>query len=336
MKKEMEFLVLAAGKGTRMHSDKPKVLQEVLGKSILAYVLDILCASQCKNILWVVVEHCAGEVMERFAGAKVNFIHQQQQQGTGHAVSLAWPQVRESGVDFLCVVNGDTPYVPLEDVAALKESCAAENAALGFLTIRLEKPKGYGRVLRDSSGRVMEIVEEKDFHSEDHGGEIHEVNSGVYVFDVEKCSPFIEHLNCDNAQQEFYLTQMISLCSQAGLPVLARMNDDQGRLLGINSPAELVEYEDWLREKIVSGLIAGGVIVRNAASVVIGPDARVEPGAEIVGPCEIYGKTTITRGTRVESHSWLRNAVLNACQVKSFSHIDGAELLPNTNEAFYL
>ncbi len=331
MKKEMGFLVLAAGKGTRMHSDKPKVLQEVLGKSILAYVLDILCASQCNNIPWVVVGHCAEEVMGRFAAVKVNFIHQQQQLGTGHAVSLAWPQIRESGVDFLCVVNGDTPYVPMKDVSALMELCAADNAALGFLTIHLENPKGYGRVVRDASGRVTEVVEEKDFRPGDHGDEIHEVNSGVYVFDVEKCSSFIEHLTCDNAQQEFYLTQMISLCSQAGLPVLARLNNDEGRLLGINSPAELVGYEDWLQKKIVNGLIASGVIVRNAASVVVGPDVHVEPGAEIIGPCEIYGNTTITRGTRVESHSWLRNAVLNACQVKSFSHIDGAELLPGAS-----
>ena len=115
------------------------------------------------------------------------------------------------------------------------------------------------------------------------------------------------------------------------LSVLARLNNDEGRLLGINSPAELVGYEDWLRKKIVNGLIASGVIVRNAASVVVGPDVHVEPGAEIIGPCEIYGNTTITRGTRVESHSWLRNAVLNACQVKSFSHIDDAELLPGAS-----
>lgn len=330
MKHRLGFLVLAAGKGTRMHSDRPKVLQEILGKPILNYVLDAL-RNAAHDAPWVVVGHCAEDVEKSCSSADVRFVRQERQLGTGHAVSLAWPQIRESGVEFLCVLNGDTPHVPLDDVAALVEACVRESAALGFLTIRLENPKGYGRVVRDAAGLVTDIVEEKDFSPAAYGGEIHEVNSGVYVFDVARCSPFIDRLTCDNAQREFYLTQMIRLCSQAGLPVTARLNEEQGRLLGINSPVELVEYEGWLREEIVRGVMARGVIVRNAASVVIGPDVHVEPGAELTGPCEIYGKTSVTRGTRVESHAWIRDAVLDACLVKSFSHIDGAEVQPGAS-----
>lgn len=325
MGKRMGFLVLAAGKGTRMHSDRPKVLQEVLGKPILGYALNALQAVP-REVLWVVIGHGAEDVIKAFSDMQAQFVRQEQQLGTGHAVSLSWPQVQESGIDFLCVVNGDTPHVPLTDVAKLAEICTKENAALGFLTIHLENPKGYGRVVRDAAGRVAGIVEEKDFDPATHGGEIHEVNSGVYVFDVARCSPFIDRLTCDNAQQEFYLTQMVALCAQAGLPVVAQLNKEEGRLLGINSPQDLVDYEEWLREKIVRELIESGVIIRNASAVIIGPDAHVEPGAEIVGPCEVYGRSVITRGTRVESHCYLRNATLSSCQVKSFSHIESAEV----------
>ncbi len=169
-------------------------------------------------------------------------------------------------------------------------------------------------------------MEEKDFDAVEHGGEINEVNSGVYVFDVAQCSGLLARMDQDNAQGEFYLTQMISLCAAEGLSVVGMPFGSSELLRGINSPRELVDFEETLRTRIVEVNLWSGVIIRNALSVVIGPDVEIEPGAEIVGPCEIYGQTRIGRGARIASHCWIKDAVLGPCQVKSFSHIEGARV----------
>jgi bifunctional UDP-N-acetylglucosamine pyrophosphorylase/glucosamine-1-phosphate N-acetyltransferase len=135
----------------------------------------------------------------------------------------------------------------------------------------------------------------------------------------------------DNAQGEFYLTQMISLCAGSGQAIVGVPFGSSELLRGINSPAELIEFEETLRSRIVDDLIQSGVIVRQGNSVVIGPDAEIAPGVEIVGPCEIYGRTCIGRGARISSHCLIKDAVLGSCQVKSFSHIEGARVGDGAN-----
>jgi len=325
MSTKLGYIVLAAGKGTRMHSDLPKVLQKILGKSLLGYVLDAL-KHVPRDLVWPVIGFGAEAVTREFPDWKTQCVLQEEQLGTGHAVSVAWPSVLNSGVTHVCVLNGDTPYVPVEKIEELAASCAACGAALGMLTLHLEDPKGYGRVLRDENGNVCQVVEEKDFDRRAHGGEIHEVNSGVYVLDVALCAPLLSLLDRDNAQREFYLTQMIGLCIQAGHAVRGSVFDGSGLLRGINSPRELVGLEETMRSEIVERLLDSGVILRNRDAVVVGPDVTIEPGAEIAGPCELYGRTTVARGASIASHCWIKDAVLGPCQVKSFSHIEGSEV----------
>jgi len=327
MNTRLGFVLLAAGKGTRMHSDSPKVLQTVLGKPLLGYVFDAL-REVPPNIVWTVIGFGAEKVRSAFSGRDLQFVVQEQQLGTGHAVSLAWPEVEASGLSHICVLNGDTPYVPVEEVEAMASMCAQEGAAMGMLTLELENPFGYGRVIRSSEGTVLRVVEEKDFDAVDYGGEVHEVNSGVYVFDVSRCSGLLAKMDRDNAQGEFYLTQMISLCSEAGLPVVGMPFGNSELLRGINSPKELVNFEETLRDWIVSSHLHAGVILRNADSIVIGPDVEIDPGAELVGPCEIYGSSRIERGAKIASHCWIKDSILGSCQVKSFSHIEGSRVRP--------
>ena len=215
MKPELGYVILAAGKGTRMHSDSPKVLHQALGKPLLAYVYDALTHVPASHV-WTVIGFQAQKVQDCFAGQQGQFVLQDEQLGTGHAVMLAWPHVAASGISHVCVLNGDTPHVPTDAISDLVDLCAAQNAGMGMLTLRLENPFGYGRIIRNAQSCVERVVEEKDFIAADHGGEVHEVNSGVYVFDVGRCAPLLEMMDRDNAQQEYYLTQMIALCAAEG------------------------------------------------------------------------------------------------------------------------
>lgn len=330
MHEKLGYILLAAGKGTRMHSDSPKVLQTVLGKPLLGYVFDALRHVPPRQV-WTVVGFRADEVRATFSARDVRYVLQEEQLGTGHAVALAWPEVVLSGLTHVCVLNGDTPYVPVEEVERLAALCGEVGAAMGMLTLELENPFGYGRVVRSPEGAVLRVVEEKDFDVEKHGSEIHEVNSGVYIFDVARCTELLSRMDRDNAQGEFYLTQMISLCAESGQAIVGVPFGSSELLRGINSPAELIEFEEALRSRIVDGLIQSGVIVRQGNSVVIGPDVEIAPGVEIVGPCEIYGRTSIGRGARISSHCLIRDAVLGSCQVKSFSHIEGARVGDGAN-----
>ncbi|MGE4441144.1 MAG: bifunctional UDP-N-acetylglucosamine diphosphorylase/glucosamine-1-phosphate N-acetyltransferase GlmU [Desulfomicrobium sp.] len=325
MKSELGYVILAAGKGTRMHSDMPKVLQQVLGKPLLGYVYDALSAVPAEHV-WTVVGFKADEVEAKFPERRGRFVVQGEQLGTGHAVSLAWPDVAEGGLTHVCVLNGDTPHVPVEAIHDLARRCATENAAMGMLTVRLDNPFGYGRIIRNERGSVERVVEEKDFRPEDHGGDVHEVNSGVYVLDVRRCGPLLGLMDRDNAQREYYLTQMVSICAADGQTVAGVPFAGSDLLRGVNSPRELVGFEESLRQKIVDALLDSGVILRNSGTIVIGPDVVVEPGAEIVGPCEIYGRSRIDRGASISSHCWIRDSVLGPCQVKSFSHIEGSHI----------
>ena len=325
MKPELGYVILAAGKGTRMHSDSPKVLHRVLGKPLLGYVYDALTHVPATQV-WTVIGFQAEKVQDCFPGQQGQFVLQDEQLGTGHAVMLAWSQLAASGISHLCVLNGDTPHVPTEAISDLVDLCAAQNAGMGMLTLHLENPFGYGRVIRNDDGSVERVVEEKDFVAADHGGEVCEVNSGVYVFDVRRCGPLLEKMDRNNAQQEYYLTQMIAICAAEGLPVVGLPFAGSELLRGINSPRELVRFEESLRLQIVDNLLDSGVILRNSESICIGPDVAVAPGAEITGPCEIYGCSRIERGASISSHCWIKDSVLGPCQVKSFSHIEGSHI----------
>lgn len=323
------YIILAAGKGTRMHSKGPKVLKTILGQPLLGYVYRQL-KHVPEELIWTVVGHGADQVSRMFSTHQEGFVYQHEQLGTGHAVQLVWPQVLDSGVTHVCVVNGDTPHVPTAGIEALVLECSRAKAAMGILTTVLDNPFGYGRIIKDQTQHIERIVEEKDFQREFGAQDIHEVNTGVYVFDVAQCTPLLSLLNRNNQQNEYYLTQMVALCREHRHKVVGLSLKENIFMRGINSPQELVNFEESLRDQIIANHQRAGVIIRWRHSVVIGPEVLIEPGVEITGPTEIYGQSVLEAGTSIASHCWIKDSILRSCQVKSFSHIDSSQIMADS------
>ncbi|MBA4357361.1 MAG: UDP-N-acetylglucosamine diphosphorylase/glucosamine-1-phosphate N-acetyltransferase [Desulfovibrio sp.] len=317
-------VILAAGKGTRMHSDKPKVLQPLLGETMLRYVADTAQAVAA-NVL-TVVGH--GQELVRMAHPDLaaGFVLQEEQNGTGHALQVAWERVRASGASHCLVLNGDTPLVTPEALEDLLHT-ASEGADVAFLSALLPQAGAFGRVLRGSDGEVLGIVEAKDYDPERHGPDTGEVNTGLFCLGVNTVENFLFSLTNANRAGELYITDLVGLAVEGGLNVHALRREDASELMGINSPLELAAAEERLRADIVARLLASGCLIHQPGSVVVGPRAVVEPGAELTGPCRILGASKIARGARVGAFSQLQDSVLEAgAWVREFCHLESARL----------
>ncbi len=319
-------LILAAGKGTRMHSDTPKVLKTILGEPMLRYVMDALTPFFNERV-WTVIGHGARRVEAEFSGENRHFVTQLEQKGTGHALVTAWPVLRAAHLDYVVVVNGDTPLLGGRELSALLE--ASREADVACLTLTLSEPGAYGRIIR-KNGRLAGIIEAKDYDPKLYGPESGEVNSGLYCLKVSSIEPLLTQISNANASNEYYITDLIGLAAAAGLTVVGVSMGDEPNLLGVNSPKELAATENLLRARIVAQWLNKGVMIHMAESVLIGPRADFEPGAELTGPCEIYGKSFIGRDARLQSHTVLRDARVGAgSEIRPFSHIEGARIAPN-------
>ena len=287
-------LILAAGKGTRMHSDRPKVLQTILGEPMLAYVRAALRPVFAEDV-WMVVGHRAQMVEAAFPDARLVF--QTEQLGTGHALMQALPGLTEAGCTHLLVVNGDAPL--LSEALVRDFLAEAGGADLAFATILPDNPGAYGRVVR-KQGRVLGIVEAKDYDPARHGPESGEVNAGMYWLSLAAVETLLPRLNNDNKSGEYYITDIIGLAVAENYTVRGVECGRDDSLLGVNSPLELSRMEEMLRARTAEQLLASGVILHAPDLVRVSPLARVEPGAELSGPCEICGRTEIRRGARKE------------------------------------
>ncbi len=316
-------LILAAGKGTRMHSDKPKVLQTILQTPMLGYVIKALQPFYASHI-WTVVGHQADMIKKMFDDSITKFIWQEEQRGTGHALQVALPTLLQNGYDSVLVVNGDVPLIDEELLEAfIKKS---ENASLSFATLNIENAGSYGRVVR-KDGKVQAIVEAKDYDVKVHGIESGEVNSGLYYINLSVAKEFLPKITCANNSSEYYITDLVGLLVEANIEVLGIKCGNNANLLGVNSPLELVSSEDNLRRQIVQKALESGVIIHNKDLVSLGPNVTVEPGAEIFGPCEIYGKSYVECGASIHSHCVIiESHIAKGAKILSFSHIESAKL----------
>ena len=321
-------LILAAGKGTRMHSDKPKVLQTVLGEPMLRYVLEAVRPVFDGRVL-VVVGHQAGMVEAAFPDAA--FVRQEQQLGTGHALMQAMPAL-EGQCERVLVVNGDTPLLSEDVVRHFVEASAG--ADLAFATIELDDPAAYGRVVRAAGGGVRAIVEAKDYDPALYGPEPHEVNAGMYCVRLDLADRLLPRIGNANKSGEYYITDLISLAVAEGCKVQGVQCGRDESLMGVNSPLELSRSEECLRGRVVDGLLRSGVMLHAPALVRISPLATVEPGAEITGPCEIYGRSVVRRGARIDSHCVLRDTVIEAgAEIRSFCMVCQPRLMVAAGES---
>ena len=320
---KLTAVVLAAGKGTRMHSSRPKVLQTLLGEPMLHYVYKALAPSSVDVL--TVIGHGADMVEAAFPDRKGAFVEQAEQLGTGHALQVAWDAVEKTGATHCLVINGDTPLITPNELKKL--TAVSGTCDVAFMTITPRDPAAFGRVVRDEDRRITAIVEAKDFDINVHGPATGEVNAGIYLLRVDTVGVLLDQLENSNASGEYYITDLVELAVSGGLVVTGVQCGDDPSLMGINSPRELITAENALRRRIVEGLIDSGVLIHNPDTVIIGPDVTVEPGAEIFGHCEIYGKSFVAAGARLGSYNHITDASFApGCEVRQFNHIEGAEV----------
>lgn len=319
-------LVLAAGKGTRMHSERPKVLTPLLGEPMLWYVYQAL-APLFEDRVFTVVGHRAEELIRTFPDHAGRMVRQEPQQGTGHALKVALPDLRAAGLLRLLVINGDTPLLPHACLTRFLSDAVLKNADLAFLSITLPEPGPYGRVVRSPEGELLAIVEAKDYDAEEWGPEPREVNAGIYCLNLDRVEPLLDGLTRENKSGEYYITDLIGLAKDKGLAVEAMDQGYEPQLMGVNRPSELVRAEELLRRKIVDAWLDRGALIRWPECVRIGPKAELEPGCEITGPCELLGESRVAAGALLESHTVLKNSrVASKAVIRSFSHLEGAEV----------
>jgi bifunctional UDP-N-acetylglucosamine pyrophosphorylase/glucosamine-1-phosphate N-acetyltransferase len=302
-------IVLAAGLGTRMRSARAKVLHQLGGAPLLRYPLAALGDLGVDPIV-VVVGHQAdavGAAARSCGHGSVRPVLQEEQHGTGHAVRCAMPALDGFSGDVL-ILYGDAPLIRAETLRRLVAAHREARADLSLLTVRYADPSGYGRIVRAGDGRVRGIVEERDATPAERA--ITEVNPGFYCVRMEALRPLIAALRNDNAQHEFYLTDIVGLAAAAGRTVIAIETERAGEVAGINTRAELARMESTLRREIVERLMAGGVTFEDPDTAYLGPD--VEIGADtVIGPnVTLRGRTRIGRGCRVDGTAWLVDATL--------------------------
>jgi bifunctional UDP-N-acetylglucosamine pyrophosphorylase/glucosamine-1-phosphate N-acetyltransferase len=297
------IVILAAGKGTRMLSDVAKVLHRAGGRTLIEHVIRA-CRSLKPAQLLVVVGHQAEEVgaIAEDLGAQV--VLQKPQHGTGHAMQVARRAIRKSA-KLALVVPGDAPLLRSESLAALLDAHRRGEAAATILSAELPDPTDYGRIVRDSEGRVEAIVEEKAATPEQRS--IREVNSSIYCFTLEKLWPALAALRPNNAHRELYLTDAIALLRQRNERVLAQVATDANEILGCNTRASLADVDRIFRARKAAELMAGGATIYLPETVVIDPDVTSGPDT-VIEPCvRLLGETRIGARCQIQTGSVLHD-----------------------------
>ncbi|MEO5366669.1 MAG: bifunctional UDP-N-acetylglucosamine diphosphorylase/glucosamine-1-phosphate N-acetyltransferase GlmU [Magnetococcus sp. WYHC-3] len=317
------IIILAAGQGTRMRSARPKVLHELAGRSLLGHVL--ITARELKpQRLVVVVGHGAQQVQDAFPDADLLWVTQQPQGGTGHAVMTALPALEGFTGDVL-VISGDVPLLESATLKTLREDHGTRGRSLSVLSTRVQPPTGYGRVVRATDGSVRAIVEERD--ADPATRTIDEVNSGTYCIDSRLLGGWLARLSNDNAQKEYYLTDIVALAVADGVSVGATCHPDASSLAGINSRSQLAAAERLLRDRLVAFWMEHGVTFRDPGSVWI--DAEVYIGRDcIIEPHVILGSGVVLgQGCHVGAFCHLDDTrVGDGSVIEPFCHLHGATL----------
>lgn len=313
----MNVIILAAGMGKRMQSALPKVLHPLAGKPLLSHVIDTARALSPTR-LCVVYGHGGDAVPSRLAASDLTFALQSPQLGTGHAVKQGMDHL-DDGVPTL-VLYGD---VPLTTAASLQRLLAAAgNDKLGILTVELDDPTGYGRIVREN-GVITRIVEQKDASAAELT--IREVNTGIMSIPTARLRGWLDRLSNRNASGEYYLTDIVAQAVADGMPVVAAHPDDVAETLGVNSKVQLAELERIHQRRLAHALLEQGVTLLDPSRIDIrgtltcGRDVTIDIG------CIFEGDVTLADGVTIGAHSVLRNARIgNGAVIKPFCHIEGA------------
>jgi bifunctional UDP-N-acetylglucosamine pyrophosphorylase/glucosamine-1-phosphate N-acetyltransferase len=316
----LEILILAAGKGTRMRSDLPKVLHKLAGKPLLGHVVDAAHALGAVQIC--VVYGFGGEaVPQAMADDKLTFVLQAEQHGTGHAVRQALPRLSDDSVTL--VLYGDVPLTHTQTLQPLV--VAAQAGKLGLLTVNLAHPDGYGRIVRDADGRVRRIVEHKDASATERA--IHEVNTGILAVATRPLRQWIDALKNDNAQGEYYLTDIIAMAVRDGVDVATFQPASEWEVLGVNSKAQLAELERIHQGEIAQALLDAGVTLMDPARLDVRGTLTCGRDVVVDVNCIFEGHVELGDNVQVGANCVLRNVkVANGTRIDAFTLIDDAEI----------
>ncbi|GGL76319.1 bifunctional protein GlmU [Deinococcus aerolatus] len=322
-KRPLDVVILAAGQGTRMNSALPKVLHPVAGRPMVAWAVKAARELGARNVV-VVTGHGAEQVEAALAGHGVVFARQEQRLGTGHAFICGIDALEDhAGADVL-VLYGDTPMLRAGTLEAMLEDHRGRGSALTLLTGELPDATGYGRIIRDSQGDVVRIVEQKDATREE--AQVGEFNSGVYLMDS-RAAELAHRISNDNAAGEYYLTDLLGLYRAEGEAAHAFKLTDPDEVMGANDRAGLAELETILRRRINAAHMAAGVTLhdpdttRIEDTVTLGRDVTLEPGVIL------RGQTRLASGVTVGAYSVVTDSVLEAgVVVKAHSVLEGAHV----------
>ncbi|EYC52614.1 glucosamine-1-phosphate N-acetyltransferase [Hylemonella gracilis str. Niagara R] len=317
----VDVVVMAAGKGTRMKSRLPKVLHRIGGRALLQHVLDTAAALQARRVV-VVTGHGAEQVEAgvkvREPDAALQFVRQEPQLGTGHAVQQAVPRLSDDGV--VVVLSGDVPLIQADTLRALIAASGGDKLAL--LTIAFDDPTGYGRIVRDAGGMVRAIVEQKDASEEQR--RIREVYSGILAAPAKLLKTWLTRLDNRNAQGEYYLTDVVKLAVADGVSVVALPTDDAAQVAGVNSPLQLAELERAYQLRIARGLLEQGVRLADPARLDVRGELRCAQDVEIDVGCVFTGQVELGEGVRIGPHCVIGNARIAAgAVIHAYTHIEG-------------
>jgi bifunctional UDP-N-acetylglucosamine pyrophosphorylase/glucosamine-1-phosphate N-acetyltransferase len=314
----LNVVILAAGKGTRMYSDKPKVLHDIAGKSMLRHVVDTAASLRPAKTI-VVYGHGGEAVPQSLAGYSATYVIQEPQLGTGHAVQQALPQLDEEGLSL--VLYGDVPLIQQETLIKLLN----DEGTLTLLNQYLDNPKGYGRIVRAENGKVSSIIEEKDATPEQR--KIQEINTGILAAPSKYLRTWLANLRNDNAQGEYYLTDIVAMAVAQGVKINTVQPSYDWEVMGINSKLQQAELERlWQREQ-ANRLLVQGVTLADPARIDIRGELVCERDVEIDVGCIFEGSVHLAAGVKVGAYSVIRNSRVAAnTHIAPYSHIDGAEI----------
>ena len=305
--RKLKTVILAAGMGTRMKSDLPKCLHEILGHPMLYYVIE--AARECgSDEICVVIGHKGDMVRAAFADQKdITFVVQAEQKGTGHAVMMAQDFIGEEDCDVM-ILFGDTPLVRGSVLQEMRHAHAKQRNAVTVLSAHLDDPSGYGRILRDDQNRFLGSVEHKDASMEEL--KIHEVNSGIYCFSSEALLYSLSRINNHNRQGEYYLPDTIRILLDSDRKAEALMTRSKSVVKGVNNREQLLESQMILKERINHGHMEKGVSIMDEYSILISPEAVIGQDTRIMPGTVIEGQTVIGSQCVIGPNAHLINAVL--------------------------
>ncbi|MCU1295472.1 MAG: UDP-N-acetylglucosamine pyrophosphorylase / glucosamine-phosphate N-acetyltransferase [Bryobacterales bacterium] len=304
MKSNVTVVILAAGLGTRMRSEKAKVLHEAGGETILNHVIRAALHVADPEQIIAVVGHQADRVKESVTTPGIQFAEQSEQKGTGHAVLCARAHVSSEKGELL-ILNGDGPLLKPSTLQSVLELHRRRQLGGAIVTTEISDPTGYGRIARDSSGLVAAIVEQKSASPNQLA--IREINPGVYAFDAALFWAHIGELTPNNTAKEYYLTDMVAILTAHGHPVAPLLVEDETELLGINTRVELAAADRILRSRKTTDLMLAGVTIENPDSVLIDVDVQVGQDTVIESNVQLRGRTRVGGNCRIGAGSVLRN-----------------------------